>query len=140
VLSVNDSGGVPPKPGVPGSNEQRRLARLGGWLLLGSGLAIIGGYTVVVALADSSVQGWGILFAPAILAIGAAPLLAGIGALRRHRKAALIGAIIGWLYGGIQVVMWLTGLPGSNPWDLIFALPFLFGAIFLTVAVSRHEV
>jgi hypothetical protein len=136
---MNEGGGVAPQPSAPGASGQGRLARAGGWLLLGSGLLIIVGYIAEVATADRTVQGWGVLFAPLVLAIGTLPLLAGVGAVRRHRKAQIVGAILGWLYGGITALAWL-GEPGSNPLSIVFTLTFLLGALFLTLAISRHEV
>jgi hypothetical protein len=136
---MSESGRVAEQPSTPGSSGQGRLARAGGWLLLGSGVLMIVGYISEVATADRTVQGWGVLFAPLVVAIGALPLLAGVGAVRRHRKAQIVGALIGWLFGRIPALAWL-GEPDSNPLSIVFTLPFLFGAMFLTVAISRHEV
>jgi hypothetical protein len=75
------------------------------------------------------------IFAPYIAAFGLLPLLVGLGVLRHHRVAQVLGVAVGGLYGAFFI---LTGLRGS-PIAIAFGLAFILAALSLVSALRAGE-
>ena len=116
---------------VPG----RALAKTAGLILLGFGLLFV---TYGVALSMRRPEGdfdLGPAIALFALTLGLPPLLAGIGILRDHRSAKVIGIVVGLLYGIVAVGQ------GTRQYGqsilATFGLAFLLAAVLLIDSFRR---
>ena len=116
---------------VPG----RRLAKTGGLILLGLGLyvAAIG----IAAATAEPVEGldFGRAIAPFVFAVAALPLVAGVGILRHHRSAMILGIIVGVLYGVVLLGQATRGFGASML--AVVGLGFVGAAVSLLDSFRR---
>lgn len=114
------------RPGAPG----RRVAVVGGLILLGLGLFLL--WMGIAASTSAGVEGLdlGRALAPFILALAAPPLIAAVGVLRQHRSAYVLGIVVGGLYGALFLL-----ISGGQSVPVIVGLSFLGAAIALLDAL-----
>jgi len=114
-------------PAVPG----RRLAIAGGLILLGLGL-LMGLVGIVAANANVEGLNFGRAIAPFVLALTLPPLVAGVGILRDHRWAAVLGIVVGALYG-----LALLGLGRGQSSPTAFGIASMLAAVLLIDSFRR---
>ena len=78
----------------------------------------------------------GLVLGPTLVAFGVPALVIGVGILRHHRWAQLVGILGGSLYGAILVSL---GLAGSFVFVALGAMLFV-AAVSLLIAYRAHEV
>lgn len=114
---------------VPG----RRLAVVGGLILLVLGLFLIG--IAIAASTSKGVEGidLGRAIAPFAFAFSVPPLITAVAILRSHRTAQVLGIIVGLGYGTLLLAV---GIRGDSPIP-IAGLGFLGAAILLLDSFRR---
>ena len=122
----------------------RRLTRVGGTLIFGSGLIIAAQVVLGTPRGSGDPEITAVLmplYTAFFLMVSIPPLLVGIAVLRIRRSGQAIGAIIGWLYGGILLTLQLRQSGGSATISLLTVLmaAFLLGALSFSIALVRRE-
>ncbi len=113
----------------------RRLAAIGGLTLLGLGL-LFGAFGLLIALAEPTGEfDFGRAIAPFVFVVAAPPLLAGVGILRHHGSAAILGILVGALYGIVGVGQGTRAY--GQPILAVIGLGFLLAAVLLLDSFRR---
>jgi hypothetical protein len=113
----------------------QRLAKTGGLILLALGL-LGSAYGLVIAMAEPTGEfDVGRAIAPFVFVVAAPPLLTGVGILRHHRSAAILGILVGGLYGVVAVGQGTRAY--GQPGLAVVGLGFLLAAALVLDSFRR---
>ena len=112
-----------------------RLAKIGGLILLGLGLLVAAIGIGVTNAPQSEGLYLGRAIAPFVFLVAAPSVVAGVGILRHHRSAEILGISIGVLYGVVLLGQATRGYGASTL--AVVGLGFLGAAITLLDSFRR---